>query len=202
MIAVFFIAAYIAYELASSKDSDPPWYFAVGSLTTSIGTFCVYGILHYNKQTVDKKNILNCVFSLIYLLSAIVMSHILEVFLTFAAAFIITPLFLIWIYLSHTIVKYDIAKLNFSLNRSTSYALMRGIIQAIVVRTKISNKIAHIFPFIISSIETIGMLVYGIDKSYSFKWDSIECGIYITLKASLFLTLPLIEDSLIPNCVV
>jgi hypothetical protein len=114
----------------------------------------------------------------------------------FAFAFTFTSL--VTIAHDRGLVNYN-ACVGFSVSSASLYAILRIVSRIVVSETVVASWFSHLLPFVISSMETIGMYVSANNGYYTFSSDSYLFMVYAHMKATLFLALPRLEDTLTDN---
>jgi hypothetical protein len=120
-----------------------------------------------------------------------------EVLLEFMAAYLVCPLYLLWIDVAFArgAVRYDPHARGFVVTRAASYAVVRGTTAACVRHLGLPAPLARLVPATVAALESWGMLLAD-NRSYAFSARTAHFAAYTTFKLGLFVAVPFLEETL------
>ena len=184
--------AYVAHVAHSTDDEDGavPWVFLLTAFATA--ALPVAGIL-WPLRLADAWRTTILLQHTVGIGVACALDDLSAYCVAFAFGFFFTSV----ITLAHarSLVNYD-ANGTFGVNSSIIYALLRLVSRLVVRRTTAGPWFTLLFPFLMSSLETMAMYLSGDNRYYAFPSHSRTFVAYALLKATLFLVLPRVEDLL------
>ena len=207
-LALFFVCAHLGYELATVAEGEtygesspyfviPAVFFSVTSTLVSTRTFA-------NRVLQDETASWTLLVSALPLVLTLLAwgADVLSVFLLAftLASVILVPLYMIG-HMGLARYEHKLFTMTFYVSRCSLYAVIRSVFEFVVQRTDLPCRVARLFPFCISLLESIGMFLYRGEGTYTFSNRSSLFGVYVTLKSAIFLALPLLEEQILGVCV-
>lgn len=115
----------------------------------------------------------------------------------YCVAFVFSFFFVALVVLAHerSLVRYH-PGVGFGVSSAVLYASLRVLGRVLVREADAWTCVAHLLPFLASTLETLAMYASRSNRFYSFVSASPEFALYSVLKASIFLLLPRLEDLL------
>ena len=122
-----------------------------------------------------------------------------RVLLSFAVAYLCVgiPLFFIDVAHARGLVRYDPHVRGFVVSRSTFYATVRALTAACVRHWGLPLRLGRLVPLVVANGETLLMLFYGTEHSYTFAPYTLAFAAYAVFKSTLFVALPSLEEALL-----
>lgn len=191
-VSTFFISAYIAYVSIDDRRTVVAWSFLLVPLVLSTLNFLP---VVWPLQGFDAWRTTAMLQHVVGITIACLTRDLVGYCVAFAFAFFFTSV----VTLAHArgLVNYH-AGVGFSVSSAALYAIIR-VLSRVLVREEDTHSrwVVPLFPFILSSLETIAMFLSRTNSYYTFPSHSYLFIVYSLLKASLFLILPRTEDFLI-----
>ena len=138
----------------------------------------------------------------LYLFLVGTIAYLLDVFDTFAAAYVCVQLVLLPLQVSQSrgLLRYDATSAWYVTDAGATYALLRVVGATVVRHTALPARLALLLPAVIALGETSVMYAgWGLSRFYSFGADTVEFAAYAVLKTALFLMTPLVDDWLVTS---
>ena len=191
-LCIFLLSAYVSYTLQIDHDTTASWIFLLTPLTLSILTFAP---LVWPIRWTDMWKLTAVPQHVVGIVIASLLDDLLAYCVAFAFAFFFTSL--VTLADSRGYVKYTVGT-GFSVSSASLYGVLRVVSKRIVNEfDPIGRWFSLLFPFVMSSLETFVMAVSRNNQNYySFSSSSFKFVVYSVLKASVFVTLPRVEDAL------
>ena len=118
-------------------------------------------------------------------------------FVVFCTAYVVSPILLLWIQVAFEqgiVTAYNPLTSRFALTRGSAYASTRTLAHLATRHLGLPVRISQLIPLLLSGVETAAMVVLKYD-GYAFSWSSTGMPVYIALKSTLFVCLPILEDA-------
>lgn len=202
-IALFFVAAQFAFELTAVARGQPAadaplWVFPL--FASLIAALSVIPVVYRYRSRVRRAGLKPFLLTLVQIGCGAV-AHTLNVFAVFATAFTVVSVIICWLFLlsSLGLLRNTVCDEMFYFDASILYASLRALTEVFVQRVSLPRRLGRLVPFVISSGETLGMMGYN-SRWYKFDVQSDEFGVYATVKAAVFLCLPLLEEWMLGLC--
>jgi len=186
-LSVLLLSAYVTHVVV--HDAPPAWFFLLPALGLSFAAVLPYV---WPVRFVDLWRTTGLLQHVGGVAVAVATRELTTYTVAFAVAFLLTAL--VTIAHERSLVHYDARTVGFSVSSAALYASLRVVARIVVRTTDVGEWFALLLPFIVSSVETLGMYLSVTNRFYSFPNHSYPFAAYSTLKASLFLALPRAED--------
>ena len=192
--SLILLSAYVSYVAQDDRDTIAAWTFLMTGLALSSLSFLplVWPVRWRDlwKRTAVVQHVTG-------IAVACALQDLSAYCVAFSFAFFFTSI--VTLADDRGFVRYN-AGVGFSVSSASLYAVLR-VVSRVLVREvdTLGPWFSLLFPFIASSLETLGMLVSVTNSYYSFPSESRLFVIYSLLKASIFLALPRVENALVAN---
>lgn len=118
---------------------------------------------------------------------------------TYLIAYAFSSFILFFLHVAHEgeFVKYDVTTARFFVTRCTTYAVLRAVAMLFVKHLDAPLCVALLTPLATAVLETVGMVYYGFENTYTFDAYSEDFLIYLSLKHAVFGVLPFLEHEFV-----
>lgn len=184
LLPVLPLSVYVTSVVTDASDHE--WWLLGGGLLSLLSSLIAFGVPPVSS--------LRLLFP--PLVSATV-AWLLNTLDVYAISFLVSPLILFFVHVLEDLQwsTYATRSASFVYTRMTSYALLRCLSTFLWEQVpSLPSRLVLLVPFAVSSVETAGMVIL---QSSSYTFDRVEFLYYATTKAAVFLSLPLLEATLI-----